>query len=117
MNIASKFNLKKFRKANRLSQLALAEILGVTQSFISKVESGDAPLPDSMLAAIYDKQDWDVPADVIAIAEMKEEEDSLEQSAENNGSTDIAVLQERVRLLEILLKEKERTIQILMGDK
>lgn len=33
----------------------------------------------------------------------------------NNGSVDVAVLQERIKAMQQLLDEKERTIKILMG--
>ena len=123
MSAQKKFNLKRFRAANGLSQRDLASFLGVTQGFISRVESGASPLPDTLLDAICNKTDWEVPADVIILAEMKDGVDHIQQNGGINnigkieGGGDLAVLQERVRLLEILLEEKERTIQILMGDK
>ena len=120
INTYAKFDLKRFRKANKLSQLELANILGVTQSFISKVEKGIAPLPDSIRDLIFDKTDWKVPADIIALAEIKEKGDIIEQNGGHgnigkiDGSGEVAFLQEKVKLLEQLLEEKERTIQILM---
>ena len=38
-------DLKAFRKANHLTQIDLAEYLGVGQGFISQIEKGDRPLP------------------------------------------------------------------------
>lgn len=51
-NRGSRFDLKLFRLENRLSQVQLAEYLGVTQSFISQVEKEDRPLPDEYISKI-----------------------------------------------------------------
>ena len=45
-------DLKAFRKANNLSQVQLAEYLGVGQSFISQIEKGDRPLPYEYISKI-----------------------------------------------------------------
>lgn len=123
--MGAQFNLKRFRQANGLNQSALANILGVTQSFISRVESGEAPLPDAMLEAIYNKNDWKVPADILMIAELQGTGDIIKQNGGKNnigkiespGDSEVAVLRERIKGLEKLLEEKERTIKILMGGK
>ena len=123
MRNTTNFNLKRYRQANRLNQKTLADILGVTQGFISRVESGEAPIPETMIDAILEKTDWEVPADVVMLAEMSEHGDVITQNggAQNIGKIDggstVAVLQERVNMLERLLEEKERTIRILMGQK
>ena len=58
-------DLKKFRKQNGISQQELASYLGVGQSFISQIESGRSPLPDSVLERIQSNPDWTVNIDTI----------------------------------------------------
>ena len=52
-------DLKAFRKANNISQVQLAEYLGVGQSFISQVEKGIRPLPKEYISKITANQSWD----------------------------------------------------------
>lgn len=52
-------DLKAFRKANNISQVQLAEYLGVVQSFISQVEKGVRPIPKEFISKITANQDWD----------------------------------------------------------
>lgn len=52
-------DLKAFRKANNISQVQLAEYLGVVQSFISQVEKGIRPIPKECISKIVANQDWD----------------------------------------------------------
>lgn len=53
-------NLRLFRKANNLTQDAVAEYLGVTKGFISQVENGKAPLPEDKLKKLLDNPQWSV---------------------------------------------------------
>jgi len=48
------FDLKRFRKDLRISQTALAEKLGIGQSFISQIESGKDPMPDNFIEKLAD---------------------------------------------------------------
>ena len=43
------FDLKSFRKGKKISQKKLADLLGVGQSFISQIETGKDPMPDSLI--------------------------------------------------------------------
>ena len=57
------FDLKSFRKGKKISQKKLADLLGVGQSFISQIETGKDPMPDSLinkLAEIYPNDTLDV---------------------------------------------------------
>ena len=51
-------DLRLFRKANGITQLALAEYIGVTKQFISQVESGKVALPTDRLKKILDNDEW-----------------------------------------------------------
>jgi len=54
-------NLRLFRKANGLTQDAVAEYLGVSKPFISQVENGKAMLPeDKMAKLIGNEMGWTV---------------------------------------------------------
>ena len=57
------FDLKSFRKGKKISQKKLADLLGVGQSFISQIETGKDPMPDSLinkLVEIYPNDTLDV---------------------------------------------------------
>lgn len=45
-------DIKLFRKDNNLSQIELAEILGCTQGFISSLERGKRPIPESIITKL-----------------------------------------------------------------
>lgn len=53
-------NLRLFRKANKLTQDAVADYLGVTKGFISQVETGKAALPEDKLQKLLDNPQWSV---------------------------------------------------------
>ena len=54
-------DLKTFRKANHLTQIDLADYLGVGQGFISQIEKGDRPLPrESISRILANPYGWDV---------------------------------------------------------
>lgn len=52
-------DLKAFRKVNNISQVELAEYLGVGQSFISQIEKGVRPIPQEHISRISANQKWD----------------------------------------------------------
>ena len=51
-------NLRLFRKANKLTQDAVADYLGVTKGFISQVETGKCSLPEDKLQKLLDNPQW-----------------------------------------------------------
>ena len=52
------FDLKTFRKANKISQQELAEYLGVGQGYISQMERGDRPVPEKTIEKILENPNW-----------------------------------------------------------
>ena len=53
-------DLKGFRKANRITQVELADYLGVSNSFISQIENGERDLPENQLSKILlNQMGWD----------------------------------------------------------
>lgn len=55
------FDLKLFRKVNKLTQFQLADYLGVTQGFISQVEKGIRPIPDEYISKIIADNLYKIP--------------------------------------------------------
>lgn len=53
----SKMDLRLFRKANGVTQSAIAEYLGTTKQFISQVEAGKVALPEDKFMKILDNPD------------------------------------------------------------
>ena len=54
-------DLKAFRKANHLTQIDLADYLGVGQGFISQIEKGDRPIPkESISRLLANPHEWDI---------------------------------------------------------
>lgn len=52
--------IRNFRKCNKISQVALAEYLSVTQGFISQVEKNMCPMPDWVISKILSNpHGWD----------------------------------------------------------
>lgn len=58
MRMEKKVDLRLFRKANGITQSAIAERIGTSKQFISQVEAGKVQLPDDKLSKILDNPDW-----------------------------------------------------------
>jgi transcriptional regulator with XRE-family HTH domain len=55
------FDLKAFRKINSITQVDLADYLGVGQGFISQIEKGSRPLPKENISKLLaNPYGWDV---------------------------------------------------------
>lgn len=53
-------SIRNFRKCNKISQVALAEYLSVTQGFISQIEKELCPTPDWVISKILENpHGWD----------------------------------------------------------
>ncbi len=52
------FDLRLFRKANGITQQAVAEYLGVSKQFITQIETGKVALPTDKLKKILDNPEW-----------------------------------------------------------
>lgn len=116
-------DLKGFRKVNNLTQTELGDYLGIKKSFISKIESGIVNLPkDKLKKLLHNSNGWDTSA----LTEATHIENNITAKASGNAqatnnvhyasedNTKIAVLEERIKYLEMLVQEKERLISILM---
>lgn len=94
-------DLKAFRKANSITQVDLAEYLGVGQGFISQIEKGDRPFPKENISKLLaNPHGWDTS--------MLHEQKAQELVAEN-----IPQLSNVEILLREMLAEKEAKIDVL----
>ena len=71
-------DLKSFRRANHLTQIDLADHLGVGQGFISQIEKGDRPIPSKIISTLLaNPHGWDTsmlqgePSQSSLVAEQK----------------------------------------------
>lgn len=94
--------IKKFLIDNHLRQVDIVEYLGVSRPYMSQVTNGAANLsPENLERLINNDKGWSVEA---LTTEEPESQDEM---------TELAVLRERVKYLEMIVDEKERTIQLL----
>lgn len=104
----------KFLEVNEIKQKEIAEYLGVSAQSIGQMAKGKIKLPRQRLKQIKENPfGWDTSM----LAEPQIVQTIGSHSSNNTqvtGVTEKAVLEERIRCLERLLEEKERTIQILM---
>jgi transcriptional regulator with XRE-family HTH domain len=97
-------DFKAFRKANHLTQIDLADYLGVGQGFISQIEKGDRPMPKESISKILaNPYGWDVSS-----LKDTQSRDVVVERQESKCETDIAD-----RLLAII-EDQKKDIQMLL---
>ena len=97
-----KFDLRLFRKANGITQLAVAEYLGVTKQMITQIETGKVALPTDKLKKILDNPEWSLQEynrlvemlDSLTATKPKGKEKKAETVARRDGDLPL-----RVRLI------------------
>ena len=95
--------IKTFRKCNKMSQVALAEYLEVTQGFISQMEKEMCPIPDWVISKILDNPNgWDTSM-------LTQSRDEVTERVENKTEVNITD-----RLLAII-EDQKRDTQMLLG--
>lgn len=118
--------IKIFRKCNKMSQVALAEYLEVTQGFISQMEKDVCPIPDWVISKILvNPYGWDVSmltdqsrdSKPELVAEHKPQLSNVEillrdMLAEKEAKID--VLQERINEL---IEENARLKTLIEGER
>lgn len=97
-------DLKAFRKANKISQIELAEFLEVGQSFISQIEKGTRPLPSEYISKLTANLNWDTS--MLTEPEHPEVGNPTESSL-------VDYLEKKVSDQEILIRELYQQIGML----
>lgn len=101
-----KFDLKRFRINNKITQKELAELLNCNQNFISRIESGIRQLPQSKLDVLKEKFG--------NISQYFTEELPTDKKSETDKSVTIESLQQEITFLqERLSEEKARSEKYL----
>jgi len=106
--IMKDFDLRAFRQRNGIQQKELAEYLGVRSSFLSAIESGKRPLPDSALEKIKANPEWELNLEKI---NLEVSGDSIQQNGGNNnigkieGNAEVLALRKEVELLRSINEE------------
>lgn len=97
-------DLKAFRKANKISQVELAEYLSVGQSFISQVEKGTRPLPKEYISKLSANPNWNVSM-------LTQPENPMTNEPKADGL--VEYLERKVSDQEILIRELYQQIGML----
>lgn len=96
-------DLKAFRKKNSITQIGLAEFLGVGQGFISQIEKGDRPMPKEYISKLSaNPYGWDVSV-------LTQSRDEIPEVVEKKTEVNITD-----RLLAII-EDQKRDTQVLLG--
>lgn len=104
--------IKNFRKCNKISQVALAEYLKVTQGFISQIEKGICPIPDGIISRLLvNPYNWDTSM----IMPSSKGDNTIQVSGTNVDMRNIN--QSKNTGDEKRVKELERRIEELTEDK
>lgn len=92
--------LKEFRKVNNLTQEQLGEYLGIKKSFISRIENGQAPLPEEKFKKLIgNTMGW-----IVDPLTVLEEADPVPNSAKLNQTIE----QKKIEMLEKRIAELEK---------
>ena len=98
-------DLKAFRRVNHLTQIDLANYLGVGQGFISQIEKGDRPIPrESISRLLANPYGWNVSM----LEDTKSRDSKPELVAEYKPQLSNVEI-----LLRDMLAEKEAKIDVL----
>ena len=109
-------DLKGFRRANKLTQADLAELIGISRSFIGQIECGASKLPDSYLQALLANKDYDTSmlvvdapsANSVSARATGNSTASVNIGSNNgNNSTELALLRAEVESLKTQLAKAE----------
>lgn len=118
------FDIKAFRKRNKITQKELAAYLGVSQPFLSQVENGGSPLPSECLERILANAEWDsssaiVQGNVINGSGVVVTNSPIDNRHYYSDSPDvlraqIELLDERIKEKDAQIKEKDAQIKALL---
>ncbi len=105
--------LKEYMNRKGLTQTDVAQRLGVTKQYINSLLSGMRPFGKKQAKL------WEDNFGISCSWLLTGEGDMLKsnQSHTSTDANEIAILKEKIRALESILSEKERTIQILLKSR
>ena len=96
--------IKNFRKCNKLSQVALAEYLQVTQGFISQIEKDLCPMPDWVISKLLENpHNWDTSM----LIEVEPETPAPSQGGQDSAVVELLKEQNAELLAKIDLLNQE----------
>lgn len=96
--------IKNFRKCNKLSQVALAEYLQVTQGFISQIEKDLCPTPDWVISKLLENpHNWDTSM----LIEVESETPAPSQGGQDSAVVELLKEQNAELLAKIDLLNQE----------
>lgn len=126
-------DLKGFRKAKKLSQVALGDLLGIKQSFVSQIENGIDPMPEwieKKLSELYPEDaslyralkgkvlsgavSSEVSVDDAAVTGKVIPLYDAEASAGQGGGMDMSAVSRPIAMIEIgsILKDSESALRV-----
>lgn len=118
-------NLRLFRKANGITQDAVAEYLGVTKGFISQVENGRVELPEEKIAKLlqndrgWSVEDYKKMAVALLAAEIPAQEvekrDVILKLPDTPPAQHYHISPEEVESLKEQLRKKDEQIDRLLA--
>lgn len=110
-------DLKAFRKANHLTQIDLAEYLGVGQGFISQIEKGDRPLPKEYISRLSaNPHNWDTSMLVESELEPAQTPAQPDDYVKDRLFALLDDQSEQIKMLLGMLKEKDEEIRQLREE-
>lgn len=105
LNITQMADLKGFRKANNLTQQAIAEYLGVKKPFICQIETGRNLLPRKHLDKLLSNTEgWDISL-------LSDKQTELSSNNETDTPVDVVVVSQQV--LDEMTAQRQLTEQAL----
>lgn len=109
--------IKNFRKRNKISQVALAEYLNVTQGFISQMENGASAIPDTIISRILENpHNWDIS---MLTSQSRDEVEEVRANDKSMPERLLDIIEGQKKQIETLLemlKEKDEEINRLRAE-
>jgi len=116
--------IRIFRKCNKLSQVALADYLQVTQGFISQIEKDLCPTPDWVISKLLENPNgWDTsmlveektPAPAPSQTEQVDMVIELLKAQNADLQAKVDALNQRIGELQALLKKEREELAEIAG--
>ena len=116
--------IRIFRKCNKLSQVALADYLQVTQGFISQIEKDLCPTPDWVISKLLENpNEWDTsmlveektPAPAPSQTEQVDMVIELLKAQNADLQAKVDALNQKIGELQALLKKEREELAEIAG--